>query len=644
MAFPEVPRITAAFEALTDGAADLRRQAGNADSFVEAGVTHWRAIGPHYQEPSTELKVLHALNRLEPPSDGFREACGAAAGALENFAAEAKPLKKVFDELRERVARFDADYPPAESEAAGGLPDLSNVLRLGAQQQLAEEIRRAARRWSEIRQDCVQALNGIAGGTGAGLPRPGIDSAAALPAVTPWVQFDRRFDGTVHAAADALAARLAGLPPGELQNWAAAHPDAVALLHGNRMPAFAPDSPEAALRAALAAGRHSQEAGIRGIRTAFLALPEEQQTRFALLYPALIGGVNGIPFAHRVVANKINIVAEQQKRQRTLARLQEQLSAAGEPEPNPWLGRAAGDVYLRQLKEHEDLEEAIAEARAAVDGYQWAIDNHRQVVLVNDDGDGRYVEMRGEMTAETTSVFTVVPGTGAGLATNQEYGDRLDILYDGSNEDTVGFYWMGADLPDTIPDNVTDEYSRGGAAHLAGFGHAADLETPAAAVTTTISYSAGASMHGAAEQAGYATDNVVYLAPAGPGPDIHSVEDTGNPEAKRYWIQTRDDPIEWAQLLGHWTHGGSPAQLDAVRLESGFAVSSDPSSGLLGGHTDYFMEQSMAVANMRAVINGTDAVAYVKDELVVTGRSVTSYSPLEADPAGFDDWKTIPTR
>ncbi|GLB69322.1 hypothetical protein [Arthrobacter mangrovi] len=643
MPFPEVPRITAGFGAILDGAADLRRQAGNVDSFADAAGTRWRAIGAHYQEPSTELKVLHALNLMAAPSDGFRDAFGAAAAALENFAAEAGPLKRVLDDLRERVARFDIEYPPPDPGEDGEAPDRSSVVRAGAQQQLAEEIRQAARRWRDIRQDCVQALTAISGGTGAGLPRPGIASAAALPAVTPWAQFDRHFDDAVHAAAESLAVRLAGLPPGELQDWATAHPDAVALLQGNRMPPHPPGSPEAALDAALAAGRGGKETGIRGIRDAFLALPVEQQTKFVLLYPALLGGANGIPFAYRVLANRINIVAEQQKRQTSLDRLTEQLSATEAPEPNPWLGRAAGDVYLQQLQEYEELKDAVAEERAAVDGYQWAIDNHRQVVLVSDEGDGRYVEMRGQMSAGTTSVFTLVPGTGASLATNQEYGDRLDILYDGSR-DTVGFYWMGADLPDTIPDNVTDGYSRRGAAGLSAFGHAAELERPAAAVTTTISYSAGASLHGAAEQAGYATDNVVYLAPAGPGPDIHSAEDTGNAEANRYWIQTRDDPIAWAQLLGHWTHGGSPAQLDAVRLESGFAVSSDPSSGLLGGHTDYFMEQSTAVANMRAVINGTDAVAYVEDELAVAGRGVVSYSPLEADPAGFDNWKTVPTR
>lgn len=650
----EVPEVTTDFGQLRDHAGELRHRAAAVAAAVEEADGGWAALAVHYREPATEDRVLSAVKQLPAPAADFHAAVGLAAAALEDFADQGVYHARYLEELRSRRASFNMANPdiflvctddPWEAQARE------------AGRRLDEEIRLAVERWEALQQSCADALNGIRHGRGEGLGNAGSarffaagafaagTAALGAPARQPWSTFGARFDRSVQEAAGRLAAGLAGKVPGEVLDWARNNPQAAALLAANRLPQHpVPGSAEAALLAALST-RTEPRRRIDVVRAAFLGLAPAERERMALQYPGILGVANGVPFAHRVLANKINAVAERQKREGRLAALQRRRAELPEPKVNPWAGRGAATLYLHDLEKIEELESQIRDAERAIAGYDWAIEHNRQLVLVSDAGDGRYVDMRGTFGGGTENVFSLVPGTGADISKNQQYAGYLDNLYAGTApERTVGLYWMGADLPDEIPDNITDRYSREGADELAEFGYAADLESPPAARTTTISYSAGASLHGAAETRGYATDNVIYVAPAGPGPDVHDVGDTANPDARRYWIQTRDDPISWAQLLGHHVHGGSPAQLDVVRLESGYVDKDNPSAGLLGGHVSYFDGNTTAVENMRAVINGdgTEATLHVPHEVRPGYRYPIVTNPLVLDPTGFDDWRRVP--
>jgi hypothetical protein len=114
-------------------------------------------------------------------------------------------------------------------------------------------------------------------------------------------------------AGDAELRRLlAGMTPEELADFLLRHPDVARRLtapHPLGTPgSYPPGSPEALLATALAAakGLPPKEA-IAAVRSAFAAMSPEDQKRMALLYPGLVGNLNGAPLDLRMAANRVQI-------------------------------------------------------------------------------------------------------------------------------------------------------------------------------------------------------------------------------------------------------------------------------------------------------------------------------------------------
>ncbi len=617
MAGAALPDISGNWSTLTDAAQDLLIRAGVAESYLTEAGTAWNRVIPAYREPGTQDLVHTAMESLAAPMAGWRSALAAAAGIIEDFAAAAGTLGN-------ECSMLEAERPssdPAEDDHA-------------AQRALGEFNTRAGeltRKWNTLQEETAARLAAISGGTGEGLPMAARAGGAVLPEVQ-WAALTVTLNDRLGAVTPGqLLESLRGLDTAELKAWAEANPEAAALLAANEPKGpFALGSPEAAMSGVLQDSL-SQE-GIAAIRTAWLQLPPADQEKLLLLYPAVFGALNGVPFASRAHANTLTAAGYRQT-------LKQELAALGEPKLSDYGHDRASAI--RWNNDHTAWQAETDRLKEKLKGMDYVLDHAIQVVLISTEGDGRIVTMKGTPSDAVTTSAVLVPGTGADLGSVGGYTDRLDSVDGDPWPEKLSFYWQGADLPDELHHNVTSSYNEDGGPLLAAFDHALDLELTEGTRSTYIGYSAGGSMLGTGEREGLDATNIVYVAPAGTGHEVSGPQDTASPGANRYWIQTRDDPITVAQVAGggfhsgsFWSGGDPKTQMGAVRLESGFLDPFDPET-VMKGHSDYFVEGSTSAANIQAVIEGGRVSLYV-EEVFHHGFGYSYWeSPLEDHPEDY---------
>ncbi|TJY69599.1 hypothetical protein E4J89_09905 [Arthrobacter sp. CAU 1506] len=635
-----VPELDVPWDQLSDAVEEMSRRAASAGSYlVDAGAA-WSGLKDAYRQPDTELEVHAALTELDGPMQEWTAALAAARDALAAFVSAGRPLQAEAEELAAARPALAAHLATAlDGDGAQGDNQAERALRRAE----AFNGRIAALRadWQALSSETSAALKGISGGTLDSLPAtPLLAASASLPAAPPWASFtsglNERFGPLTP---ESYLASLTGLTDQELRDWAAANPEGAALLAANTLPALRlPGSAEAVMAQAMANDAALTEAGISAIRDAWKGLAPDDQERLLLLYPAVFGALNGVPFANRIRANTLTAAGYRE----TVATQQERLGA--KPDLNDYLADARNthghpravyqQAYNRYTADLEDWQAEHNRLATLRSGLDFAVENRLQVVMLGLEGDGRIVTMDGALGPGTRTIATLVPGTGADLGQLEAYTHRLDAVNGEPSADTVSFYWQGTDLPDEISDNITASFNEDGGPLLAAFDHALDLEARSDARTTYIGYSAGGSLLGTGEREGLDSTNIVYVAPAGTGHNVGSPADTANPDANRYWLQTRDDPISAAQLLGGGYHGssfwrgGSPTAMDPVRLETGFLAPED-SGSLMGGHTDYFRRDSTSATNIQGIIEGTEVSPYVEDQI---HQTYSAYGPLIVSP------------
>ena len=609
-------------------ARDLDVRAGVTESYLTDAATAWQRFGAAYREPATQDQVHTALDSLADPMAQWRASLATAAGIIRDFASAGRPLG---DESKRLAAEQPEKWLSADDDTAA-------ASALAAFNDRAEQL---TKQWNALEQETVAGLAGINGGTGSGLPMTAVPGSAALPSVN-WPGLTSTLDERFGAVTPAqLLASLRGLDTAELRAWAAANPEAAALLAANKMMGpFPAGSPEAAM-AAVMDDSLSKE-GVAAIRNAWMDLSPRDQEKLLLLYPAVFGALNGVPFASRAHANTVTVAGYRHTVDQDLAALKEpQLSDYG-------YAYGASSLYLH---DHEEWQKERERLENQLKGLDYAISHGSQVVLASLEGDGRMVTMKGTPSDEVTTAAVLVPGTGANMGSLESYTGRLNAIDGDAGSDKLSFYWQGTDLPDQLHHNVTSSYNEDGGPLLAAFDHALDLELAEGTRSTYIGYSAGGSLLGTAEREGLGATNIVYVAPAGIGHEVSGPQDTANPDANRYWIQTRDDPITVAQVAGggfhsgsFWSGGDPKTQMGAVRLESGF-LDQARTDALMKGHTDYFVERSTSAANIKAVIDGGEVRLYV-EEVFHYGFGYSYWeSPLEDRPEDYTirKWPTVST-
>ncbi|WP_280344864.1 alpha/beta hydrolase [Nocardia neocaledoniensis] len=362
-------------------------------------------------------------------------------------------------------------------------------------------------------------------------------------------------------------------------------------------------------------------------RAAFLSgLSPEAQRQLVIAAPEKLGNLNGVPFSMRVEANEIVIrnalTTEKAKADPDESRVK-QLEAMLAPIPNP---EGTGTLDTT----------AAATATPRLD----MVD--RKFVMFSTEGNGRMIEMLGEMKAGAPGVGVYVPGTSTNLN-----GSGSNHVAAWNLADKTGgpvFLYMEGDFPQSLT-SLSDgapspRFAADMAPRLVEFGRELDREVATSMPGTPVTYvghSYGGSIVGSAEQLGLRADRILHASSAGTG-----VFDTGwnnpNPDVRRYSMTAPGDLIGVVQsypesgltvpggirLPGnpHASEalGGDPDEAPGViRLDTGFYGSArdghEAGEVIFGtdGHGGYWNDpRSTAFENIAGVIAGTGATAYVE--------------------------------
>lgn len=516
------------------------------------------------------------LGRALPPPDAFAQ------------------VRAALSQTREALAQLADDlecHGPALREAVAAIPHADSPGRVRA---LRRQVRVATDALSEADGRCRRRLEAAI----RAMPDGPALLAAALPVTTAAAGDDAA------PSARAVRAALVGSPPARIAAHLSRHPEAVEVLAASRDDLDLWESgrtgPGRAITSAITMGllddRPSDErpsadrpgtdrpgdadagrvAAIEARRAAFETAGQEALP-LALLWPAVVGPLDGADPAARIAANRLLVRAELGRARRADIELEVRaiarrvadassplrtLRAVRERLLQAWLTRDAvtslvttttdlpllvrADLRVRILLYEALLHDRIPDPGAPAG---WRL---RQPLLFDGEGRGRIAELWGRLDATTRAVAVLVPGTGTAV---RGFHLPTRVAHDLAQAvpDSAVIAWMGADFPLAIGSHALFSRYAGAAAGplrdlLAGLPRA-----PGRPVTV-LGHSYGGTMVGAAERVGLAADRVVHVASPGAGPGVRGVADyphtdpCGRPrEPRRYSLTAPGDPIRWAQ-------------------------------------------------------------------------------------------------
>ncbi len=332
--------------------------------------------------------------------------------------------------------------------------------------------------------------------------------------------------------------------------------------------------------------------------------------------PDLVGGLNGAPPEMRYLANRLLIEAEIARLQTQIAEMQ--LPPAGGPprwfDPDHRIG-------LFQVSSLTDA--MIARFEDQIGEYRRWLQEDRQILLFDPVGDGRVVEVFGDI-ATASRIAVVVPGAGNQLTnfsqgeggSRQNAADLFAAASDLGGAGVATIAWLGYDPPDGI-DATLKSAARDGAASLSLFLEGLDPQSDSN--LTVVAHSYGSVLAGLAAASGIEADNLVFI--GSPGTTLHHADNANLRPGGRVWAAlARNDPIGVAvsppELPPVWVppsvapacfmfdlvddgaeelwHGTGPTTDGFGALQ----ITTDGSSG----HSDYF--EAGSLTNLARIVRG----------------------------------------
>jgi hypothetical protein len=239
--------------------------------------------------------------------------------------------------------------------------------------------------------------------------------------------------------------------------------------------------------------------------------------------------------------------------------------------------------------------------------YAQRIDHGRQFLAYDRQGDGRVVEVLGDLrTARRVAV--VVPGAGHRLdnfttsrsgAAPRRNGEALlaELKRQAPQEKVAVVIWTGYDTPERVNvDAARSDRAIPGGRDLARLTQLLARLAPAAETVTLTCHSYGSVVCGRAAPAARA-DNIVAV--GSPGMDADRVSELRT-KAQVWAARTSDDPIRFVPdvRLGGYGHGEDPS-----KPEFGAKVFR---TGKIRSHDNYYESGSESLANIARIVLGRD--------------------------------------
>lgn len=319
--------------------------------------------------------------------------------------------------------------------------------------------------------------------------------------------------------------------------------------------------------------------------------------------PRAIGNLDGVDWADRFAANA-----------RTVARERDAVEQALASDPS----NAELRARRRGLKLWASERRVLPEPRT---GGEHTVRGHD--LLGYDPEEGAVIEYSGPLADDgrgpwpgLDGLLLFVPGSETAPETIRYETNRADALRRDARPRTLGaITWANASFPSSLGEAARGTPAKRWGARLAHFG--ADLATRFAGDLVVVAFSFGGSIVGSAQALGFAPDRVLHLASAGLGPGVAAPSDYPHGDGTAHYalIAPEDSSVGFSQGLEfrEWGHGASPLTAPGVtRLESGYRVDGERSSGLVRGHMGVWEPGSGAARQILAVVAGRDAELYAE--------------------------------
>ncbi|BCJ32109.1 alpha/beta hydrolase [Actinocatenispora sera] len=342
--------------------------------------------------------------------------------------------------------------------------------------------------------------------------------------------------------------------------------------------------------------------GLRGSATGYRAADTDAATGYRSL---LAGESSGsASFDQLIAANRDKVAAALTSEQDTLATLRAAQRA-----------RSQESFFQRLFDGGHDLSDEIDSAQSRVDLYRSILDDNRKILDFDPAGNGRIVELIGDLDAGTHDVGVLVPGTFANLDNYSGLYERAKSFVDADPTGGLAMVtWQDGDFPPNLVDAASASWSQDLSPRLASFSHQlrGAIDSSAAAgndvQVTVAGHSYGGAVVGLAEHDGLDADRVLSIESAGMGHDVWSPADLHDtrPDVQHYSMTAPGDPIGYVQgvQLGNLGHGADP---DTFPGTVDLATGNYPDGTELHGvsaHSDVFTYHSDAWWNMYGVFTG----------------------------------------
>ncbi|TDW80993.1 alpha/beta hydrolase [Kribbella sp. VKM Ac-2566] len=314
----------------------------------------------------------------------------------------------------------------------------------------------------------------------------------------------------------------------------------------------------------------------------FGSLPAETARALAESRPEQVGPLEGAPPELRYRANHLILVAAHQR-----------LHALVE----------SRDATLAQRRRLATLTAMLQPAGKRLDvdadGNRVAVDVPRQFLLVDPEGQGRMIEVQGDLRT-ARNIAVLVPGMNNDLERVRSQSVRAKEIGEEAGPGTAMVVWLGYHAPLGLTEGRSTESSRAAAPLLCRFQEGLAVVRAPDAKVTLIGNSYGAQVVARAMLEGARAHRYLLTGSPGVDPSITSAAQMTPPGAELFAVaRSRGDYVSYAEQ-----HGPDPASFpDVVRIET------DNAQVQITGHVSYFDKNSESMINVGRIVRGDlDAV------------------------------------
>ncbi len=349
--------------------------------------------------------------------------------------------------------------------------------------------------------------------------------------------------------------------------------------------------------------RLSAKDGAVAVRQYFATLPETTVNRLIEHRADQVGELKGAPPTVRYAAN-----IERLKRDR--AALQNRV----DKKLVPWWKWGERRKDKKRLATVKNLLKRTSTLEADEFGNTKKVERHRQFLSVSTKGDGRLVEVLGDLE-KAKHVAVAVPGMLVDIDDQADQRVRAGNIKAEAGEDTAVVNWLGYDTPDEVvtasQTGVAEQAAAALTADMAGIDAVRDPDSDISA----LGHSFGSCVVARAAYNGAPFNRVILCGSPGIAPNVTRAAHLNRPDIEWFTARAPWDYVAYTQ----W-HGADPATWpDATRIATDGVFLHDRYHG---PNTAFTRNAGLIIRGEQRLVTRTNTSPSRETRLLVPGVSV----------------------